>query len=97
MADPATQVEAQISPDPEYHAAAHCLTGPPKRSNDRFADQPRVQAAIRFTIGWTYLSIGAYEKAEALFKEDFESRRRTLGQEHPDTLDSMDRLASAYS
>jgi Tetratricopeptide repeat len=40
---------------------------------------------------------GRFNEAEAYFQEVVQSMRRALGEEHPDTLISMDNLASTYS
>lgn len=42
------------------------------------------------------LSDGKYNKAEELFVQVMETRKRVLGDEHPDTLTSMANLASTY-
>ncbi|KAF1965815.1 HET-domain-containing protein [Bimuria novae-zelandiae CBS 107.79] len=39
---------------------------------------------------------GRYEEAEELFVQVMETRKRVLGEEHPDTLTSMANLASTY-
>jgi serine/threonine protein kinase/Tfp pilus assembly protein PilF len=59
-----------------------------------FVDQLEVQAAILNTIGRTFDSLGAYAKAEPLHRRALQSRSKTLGPEHPDTLTSMSELAS---
>jgi eukaryotic-like serine/threonine-protein kinase len=65
---------------------------------DRFRDQPLVEAAIRMTIGRAYnqlywngngLAVPHLERALKL-------RQDHLGPDHPETLDSMARLAAAY-
>ena len=43
-----------------------------------------------------YLDQGQYAKAEPLFVKALEVRRRVLGEEHPDTLTSMNNLALLY-
>ena len=42
----------------------------------------------------TFRSIGDLEEARALQEDVLEARRRVLGEEHPDTLDSMENLAA---
>ncbi|HEV3167146.1 MAG TPA: serine/threonine-protein kinase, partial [Isosphaeraceae bacterium] len=61
-----------------------------------FAEEPRVEASIRDTLGQSYLylvepalAIRHHEAALAL-------RRKTLGPDHPDTLSSMSSLATAF-
>ena len=44
----------------------------------------------------TYRSQGRWKEAEELFVQVMETRKRALGQEHPDSLTSMGNLASAF-
>jgi eukaryotic-like serine/threonine-protein kinase len=62
----------------------------------KFDQQPRVEAAIRQTIGDTYRQLGDYPAAVPHFERALEIRRRVLGEDHPDTLDTMNKLALAY-
>ena len=39
---------------------------------------------------------GRYDEAESMYQETLETRRRTLGAEHPDTLTSLNNLAASY-
>jgi non-specific serine/threonine protein kinase/serine/threonine-protein kinase len=55
--------------------------------------QPEVQARLMQTMGEVYWSLGLYGQAEPLFQNAFETRRRLLGPEHPETLTSMDYLS----
>lgn len=61
--------------------------------NDRFADQPVVDASLRHTLGEVYLQLGRYEDAKPLMERSLETRRRELGDEHDLTLVSMNNLA----
>lgn len=45
----------------------------------------------------TYSKQGRLEEAEELQVQVMQSRKRVLGEEHPDTLASMSYLASTYS
>ena len=44
----------------------------------------------------SYRSLGRAEEAARLHKETLEIRKRALGPEHPDTLQSMNNLAVSY-
>ncbi|KAF2245690.1 kinesin light chain [Trematosphaeria pertusa] len=61
---------------------------------------PEQEDADRMTLVWkcamTLLSDGRYNEAEELFVQVMETRKRVLGDEHPDTLTSMANLASTY-
>ena len=43
-----------------------------------------------------YCDQGKYAQAEPLYTKVLEVQRRVLGEEHPDTLDTMDNLGALY-
>ncbi len=59
----------------------------------RFGDEPRVEAAVRDSIGGTYLELGMYERALPHLERALGLRRDGLGSDHPDTLTSTNALA----
>jgi tetratricopeptide (TPR) repeat protein len=61
-----------------------------------FADQPTVEAAIRHSLGTTYIYLGELKLAIGQLELAWAERRAHLGQDHPDTLQSMNNLAAAY-
>jgi tetratricopeptide (TPR) repeat protein len=61
----------------------------------KFAGQPLVEAAVRETLGKTYLALGDYAAAHSQLSSAFGIRRQILGEEHPDTLKSMMNLGWA--
>jgi tetratricopeptide (TPR) repeat protein len=61
----------------------------------KFAGQPLVEAAVRGTLGTTYLALGDHAAAHSQLSSAFGIRRQILGEEHPDTLKSMMNLATA--
>jgi eukaryotic-like serine/threonine-protein kinase len=66
------------------------------RIEDKFAGQPSVEASIRQTIGTSYFDLGLYPEAERQVERALELRRRTLGEEHTDTLKAMATLTLIY-
>jgi eukaryotic-like serine/threonine-protein kinase len=62
----------------------------------KFEHRPLVEAAIRQIIGNSYLDMGLYPKALEQLERTVEIRRRALGDEHPDTLQSMNNLSVLY-
>src|SRR5262249_43986689 len=72
------------------------LVRAPSRIPGKFAQQPRIEAAIRQTIGETHHALGDYPAAQTHLERAWEIRRRILGEEHPDTLASLNNLASLY-
>ena len=63
------------------------------RIESNLTSQPELQARLMQTMGEVYESLGLYPKAQPLFQQVVEIRRRLLGPEHPDTLTSMDHVA----
>ncbi len=92
MARSDAQATAKISPDPNITIRT-ALDRAAERTAGRFADQPRVEAAIRFTIGTAFDSLGEYEKATQHHRLAVKLRRQVFGNEHPDTIESMGTLA----
>ena len=66
-----------------------------KRLMGRFDDQPAVEAELHHTIGYAYYSLRKNNLSQPHFQRAFDLRRKLLGEDHPDTLDSMERLANA--
>ncbi|MCH8146599.1 MAG: serine/threonine protein kinase [Planctomycetes bacterium] len=57
-----------------------------------FADQPLVRADLEQTVADTYRKIGLYDPAMPLQAASLETRRRVLGNDHPDTLISINNM-----
>ena len=49
----------------------------------KFAQQPRVEAEIRLTIGGVYMDLGDNTAAQPHLERAGKSTRRVLGEEHP--------------
>jgi serine/threonine protein kinase/predicted Zn-dependent protease len=64
------------------------------RVQSAFPDQPELEASVRMTIGSTYLQLGLYKKAEPQLRRALELRQQHLGNEHPDTLQSVNELGA---
>ncbi len=60
-----------------------------KTIGEKFKDKPLIEARLRHTIGETYRALGAHTDAELHLRAALEIRRRVLGDEHPQTLDSL--------
>ncbi len=61
------------------------------------AGQPAVKATMLHTIAMVYRKLVRFEPAERLVRQAVELRTRTLGAEHPETLDSQHELAMVLS
>jgi len=55
------------------------------------------QAEMMNVMGNVYFELGLYSRAEPLFSQSLDVRRRALGGEHPDTLVSMSNLGRTLS
>jgi non-specific serine/threonine protein kinase/serine/threonine-protein kinase len=54
-----------------------------------FAEQPVVQAALQHSLADTYVKIGLFPQALSMAEPALETRRRVLGDDHPQTLATM--------
>ena len=81
--------DRQITVEAVLNKAAARIAG-------KFDDNPAVEAAIRQTVGDTYLELGLYPEGQPHMERALELRRRVLGPEHADTLTSMNNLAMLY-
>jgi serine/threonine protein kinase len=66
------------------------------RISEAFKGQPLIEAAVRTTLGVTYLQLGENLSAVEQLKPAVELRRMHLGPDHVETLSSCDYLADAY-
>jgi serine/threonine protein kinase len=62
----------------------------------RFASQPVIEASVRREVGNAYLGLGEYDLALPHLEAAYEIRRRTLGEDHPDTLAAVQHLMRPY-
>jgi serine/threonine protein kinase/Tfp pilus assembly protein PilF len=57
--------------------------------DEQFKDQPVIDAQLRQALADRYRELGLYDASLQLQKQALETRRRALGEEHPDTLSSI--------
>jgi serine/threonine protein kinase/tetratricopeptide (TPR) repeat protein len=72
---------------------AEVLANAEAKIDTAFKNQPRVEAAVRRTMGMTYNRLGQYGPAERHLLRARELYTRCLGAEHPDTLVTTSELA----
>jgi tetratricopeptide (TPR) repeat protein len=87
---PTTKPDADLKVRTALDRAAARIPG-------KFDRQPEVEAAIRYTIADTYLGLGLYEEARTHFERALELRRRVLGPQNPETLNTISRLGDTAS
>ncbi|HEX3147740.1 MAG TPA: serine/threonine-protein kinase [Gemmataceae bacterium] len=62
----------------------------------RFANQPLVEARLRFTVGTSFANLGERKIATDQIERSLALRRKHLASDHPDTLACMNNLANCY-
>ena len=67
-----------------------------KSISEKFTDNPLVEARLRQTIGTSYYGLGVYDEAERHLPVAVEMYRRLLGEEHVETIRSMNALTNLY-
>jgi len=67
------------------------------RIDGKFAGKPEVEAAIRDTIGETYIDLGLNVEGRKQLERALELRRRVLGADNLRTLETMGHLAGILS
>ena len=92
QASASQQAQPDVRPDPDLKVRT-ALDRAAARIEGKFEKQPLVEASIRQTIGTTYSDLGLYGEAQPHLQRSLEIRRRVLGQENPETVRSVWRLA----
>lgn len=67
------------------------------RLDDGIGTEPEIRAAIRSRLGATYTGLGSFDQAAKLLQQSLETHRKTLGEDHPETLRTKYYLATLYS
>jgi eukaryotic-like serine/threonine-protein kinase len=95
QASAAKQSGPNTKPDPDLKVRT-VLDRAATRITGRFERQPEVEAAVRDTIGQTYLDLGLYQEARVQLQRALELQRRALGEKNPEALRTAVRLARAF-
>jgi len=66
------------------------------RQNDRLAKTPRVVVATEDSVDFRFRNKEIWAGTRTLQEQVLEARARLLGKKHPDTLTSMNNMASLY-
>ena len=94
QASASAQSGPRAKPDPDLKVRT-ALDRAAARITGKFDRQPAVEAAIRDTIGQTYLDLGLFAEARPHLDRALDLHRREHGQDSPDTLRAISRLARA--
>jgi tetratricopeptide (TPR) repeat protein len=92
QAGASAQATPNTSPDPDLKVRT-ALDRAAGRIAGKFNGQPAIEASIRTTIGKSYSDLGLFPQAEQQFEQALQLRRKALGNEHLDTVESMRDLA----
>ncbi len=76
---------------------AEVLGNASRRAGRELAGQPEVEAAVRSTIGGTYVGLGLYDLALPEVRRALDLRRRALGPDHDEIAASLGDLAGLLS
>jgi non-specific serine/threonine protein kinase/serine/threonine-protein kinase len=90
-----TQARPDTKPDPDLKVRT-ALDRAAARIPGKFEKHPLVEAAIRKTIANTYKDLGLYAEAQRQLERAIELLTRVQGEQHPDTLHTMNDLAELY-
>ena len=90
------QFRQKMTPDPDLKVRT-ALDRAAAQIEGKFTGQPKVEASIRNTIAQTYSGLGNMKEAVQQLRRVLELRRKTLGEQHPDTLETLQDLGHALS
>jgi hypothetical protein len=91
QASAANQSKPTTRPDPDLKVRT-ALDRAAERITGKFARQPEVEAAVRDTIGQTYMDLGLYPEARKQLESALALYRRVEGPDNPKTLNAAWRL-----
>ena len=86
--------EMLASPDPREGAnrdvtVAEVLDAAAVRAGAELAGAPEIEAAVRLTLGSTYLGLERYDEAKVQFERAYTVRRRLHGEDAPQTAEAV--------
>jgi tetratricopeptide (TPR) repeat protein len=86
-----TQAAPNRKPDPDLKVRT-ALDRAAMHVGGRFPGQPEVEAAVRYTIGSTYIELGLYPEGRSQLAQALKLQRSALGTRDPKTLLTLARL-----
>ena len=89
-------VDPQIAKGQDVSVLRKLLDQAAGSIDTQFEGHPLPEARLRHTIGKTYAAIGLFDEAEPHLKRAVETRDRLLGEENPETLESLVSLAALF-
>jgi serine/threonine protein kinase/tetratricopeptide (TPR) repeat protein len=95
QASAGAQASPDTEPDPDLKVRT-ALDRAAAKIDNKFQKQPQVEASLRQTIANAYEGLGLYEEARRQMELALDLDRRTVGEEHPETLRVTAALADLY-
>ena len=95
-ASAAAQAGPRSKPEPHLEVRT-VLDRAAARTGGKFDRQPEVEAAIRDTIGQSYMGLGLYPEARTQLERALDLDRRVFGARDPKTLRAMSRIGDIES
>jgi eukaryotic-like serine/threonine-protein kinase len=89
------QATPTTRPDPDIKVR-DVLERAAARIGGKFASKPSVEAAIRNTVGSTYMDLGLYAESEAQLKRALDLQSNTTGPDDPQTISISRSLGDLY-
>jgi serine/threonine protein kinase len=93
QASVANQARPNNKPDPDLKVRT-ALDRAASRMSGRFDKEPEVEAAVRDTIGQTYMDLGFYPEARTQLERALDLQRRVLGAKNPETLKTLAQIGN---
>lgn len=95
QASAANQSDPNNRPDPDLKVRT-ALDRAASRIESKFNSQPLVEASIRHTIAGAYNDLDLIPQSQQQLERVLQLQRGALGEDNPDTLDTMNDLAVLY-
>jgi tetratricopeptide (TPR) repeat protein len=96
LAEPAEQHQAEALPYDAEVKLRDVVLRAAKAIDGKFADQPRVEAEIRYTLAYTLAGMGRADLAVAQYQRARDLLVQELGRNHPETLGCDNGIAICY-
>ena len=96
QASASNQADPSTKPDPDLKVRT-ALDRAATRIEGKFAGKPEVEAAIRDTVGQTYVDLGLIPEGRKQLERALELQRRVLGMDNLKTLKTLDHLGRVVS
>ncbi len=93
MEDLVMEASPERNPDRNITLRA-ALNKAAAKVDSRFTNQLELAAAVHHDVGEVYLTLDEQAQAEAHYQKALDLRQHLLGKTHPDTLETLDRIAT---